>query len=114
MPPQIAPYHLRLDWLMWFAAMSNYYEHPWFISFANKLLRADSATLSLLSRDPFHGERPEYVRAQLYEFHFTTPEERRRTHAWWTRRYAGTYLPPVSLQSPDLQRMVRAITGAEQ
>src|SRR5262249_48971150 len=22
-PPQIAPYHLRLDWLMWFAAMSS-------------------------------------------------------------------------------------------
>ena len=23
MPPQVAPYHLRLDWLMWFAAMSS-------------------------------------------------------------------------------------------
>src|SRR5947208_1975541 len=31
MPPQIAPYHLRLDWLMWFAAMSSYYEHPRFV-----------------------------------------------------------------------------------
>src|SRR5207253_8185130 len=24
MPPQIAPYHFRLDWLMWFAAMGSY------------------------------------------------------------------------------------------
>src|SRR5215469_11138214 len=32
-PPQIAPYHLRLDWLMWFAAMSDYPDHPWFVNF---------------------------------------------------------------------------------
>src|SRR5260370_2347644 len=36
MPSQIAPYHLRLDWLMWFAAMSPYYSHPWFVPFVCK------------------------------------------------------------------------------
>ncbi len=29
-PPQVAPYHLRLDWLMWFAAMSTPNQHDWF------------------------------------------------------------------------------------
>ncbi|MDQ2775571.1 MAG: lipase maturation factor family protein, partial [Acidobacteriota bacterium] len=33
MPPQIAPYHLRLDWLMWFAALASYQDHPWFVNF---------------------------------------------------------------------------------
>ena len=28
-PPQIAPYQLRLDWQMWFAAMSSPDEYPW-------------------------------------------------------------------------------------
>ena len=29
MPRQFAPYHLRLDWLMWFAALSPSYAQPW-------------------------------------------------------------------------------------
>src|SRR5258706_5476939 len=29
-PPQVATYHLRLDWLMWFAAVSTPEGHPWF------------------------------------------------------------------------------------
>src|SRR5690606_6095185 len=29
-PRQFAPYHLRLDWLMWFAALSPAYAEPWF------------------------------------------------------------------------------------
>jgi hypothetical protein len=114
MPPQVAPYHLRLDWLRWFAAMSNYYDHPWFVAFAGKLLEADRPTLSLLKADPFHGERPKYVRALLYEYHFTTPEERARTGAWWTRKYRGVYLPPVSLESPDFRNLLQTLAGGAQ
>jgi hypothetical protein len=110
-PPQVAPYHLRLDWLMWFAAMSNYYDHPWFIAFAGKLLEADRPTLSLLKRDPFIGQRPRFVRALLYEYHFTTPDERRRTGAWWKREYRGVYLPPVSLDSPDFRNLLQRLVG---
>ena len=55
-PRQVAPYHLRLDWLMWFAAMLpvyDYLEHPWFIILIQKLLQNDSSTLSLLAGNPF-------------------------------------------------------------
>src|SRR5438046_10703452 len=48
LPPQVAPYHLRLDWLMWFAAMSSPVDHPWFVPFLIKPLPNDSATLKLL------------------------------------------------------------------
>ena len=105
-PPQIAPYHLRLDWLMWFAAMSEYYQHPWFVHFLEKLLRADADTLSLLKTNPFPNQAPRYVRAELYQYHFTTPEERKRTGQWWTRQRAGRYFPPVSLESPAFQEML--------
>ncbi len=96
-PPQIAPYHLRLDWLMWFAAMSSPMEHHWFVPLVVKLLEADRATLKLLKCSPFAHGRPTFVRAHLYRYQFTTPAERRQTHAWWKRERVGPYLPPVSL-----------------
>ena len=105
-PPQIAPYHLRLDWLMWFAAMSEYYQHPWFVHFLEKLLRADADTLGLLRTNPFPNQKPRYVRAELYEYHFTTPEERNKTGQWWTRQRTGRYFPPVSLENPAFQEML--------
>ncbi len=104
-PPQVAPYHLRLDWLMWFAAMSDYTQHPWFVHFMGKLLEGDRATLSLLRQNPFPDHPPRYVRAEMYQYEFTSPEERRRTAQWWKRRYAGSYFPAVSLANQGLQRI---------
>ena len=111
MPPQIAPYHLRLDWLMWFAAMSSYDNHPWFVVFLQRLLEADHATLGLLRSDPFQGRRPRFVRALLYEYKFTSPEEHARTGAWWIRQPRGTYFPAVSLQSEQLKSLLRVLPG---
>ena len=108
LPPQYAPYHLRLDWLMWFAAMSSPRYHEWFMPFLGKLLEADPATLSLLRADPFSGRRPRFVRARLYLYRFTTPEERRRTGAWWSRTLEGDYVRPVALRSYGADRATRS------
>jgi len=97
-PPQYAPYHLRLDWLMWFAAMSSPMYHEWFVPFLGKLLEADPAILRLLRVDPFDGRHPRFVRARLWLYRFTTPDERRRTGAWWSRTLEGDYVPPVTLR----------------
>src|SRR5579884_2858443 len=106
MPPQIAPYHLRIDWLMWFAAMGSYYEQPWFVPFIAKLLQGDPATLSLLGRNPFPDHPPKFIRADLYEYHFTTPEERHRTGRWWKRQFTAEYFPTISLDNPSLKRFL--------
>lgn len=98
LPPQYAPYHLRLDWLMWFAAFSSPMYHEWFMPLLEKLLEADPATLRLLRRDPFAGKRPRFVRARLYLYRFTTPRERRESGAWWSRSYVGDYVRPVTLR----------------
>jgi lipase maturation factor len=98
-PPQVAPYHLRLDWLMWFAAMSSPMYHEWFMPFLAKLLEADKAVLGLLRHDPFAGRRPRFVRARLYLYRFTTPKERRDSGAWWHRSLAGEYVGPVALRA---------------
>jgi len=105
-PPQIAPYHLRLDWLMWFAGFTPFYDEPWFVNFAAKLLENDKRTLSLIARNPFGTGAPRYVRALQYEYHFTTPEERTRTGAWWKRELKGDYFPVVSLDDPGFRRVL--------
>jgi hypothetical protein len=97
-PPQVAPYHLRLDWLMWFAAMSSPMEHSWFVPFVIKLLQNDRPTLKLIRSNPFRQRAPAYVRARLYRYRFSTPAEWRKTRQWWMRQLVGDYLPPVRLR----------------
>ena len=97
-PAQIAPYHLRLDWLMWFAAMGDYTEQSWFVPFLSKLLEGDAGVLSLLAANPFPNQPPHYVQAEIYKYEFTTPEERRKTGNWWKRQLAGRYFPVSSIR----------------
>jgi hypothetical protein len=105
--PQIAPYHLRLDWLMWFAAMSRYEEHPWFINLVAKLLQNDQPVLSLLQSNPFPDRPPKWVRGRLFEYHFARPEVRKQTGQWWVRSEAGIWFPAISLDNAALQRVLR-------
>jgi hypothetical protein len=108
MPPQIAPYHLRLDWLMWFAALSSYQSQPWFVNLVAKLLEGNRPVLSLLRTNPFPDSPPKIVRARLYEYHFTTVEERRRTGQWWKREYVQPYFPPVSLEDENFRNALKS------
>lgn len=96
-PPQVAPYHRRLDWLMWFAPLAPRMARSWLPALLDRLLEADAPTLRLLRRDPFDGERPAWVRARLYRYRFTTRAERRETGAWWHRELIGDYLPARTL-----------------
>ncbi|TDE00476.1 lipase maturation factor family protein [Jiangella asiatica] len=90
-PPQLAPYHLRLDWLMWFAALSPSYGQPWFPVLMNRLLENDPAVLKLLRSNPFPDAPPAHVRALLYRYRFTDRRERRASGAWWHRTLVGEY-----------------------
>ncbi|NLU85053.1 lipase maturation factor family protein [Rhodococcus sp. HNM0569] len=84
-PPQWAPYHLRLDWLMWFVAISPSYGRGWFERFVRRIAEGDPETLKLLRTNPFPDAPPAHVRVQLYRYRFTTRSERRATGAWWVR-----------------------------
>ena len=100
-PPLVAPYHLRLDWLMWFAAMSDIRHYPWLYRLAERLLQGDREVLGLLARDPFPDAPPRYVRMRIYRYRFTSPEEKKATGHWWSRTLAGEYLEPVALRRTD-------------
>ncbi|MFE2641194.1 lipase maturation factor family protein [Streptomyces nigra] len=97
-PRQFAPYHLRLDWLMWFAALSPSYAGSWFGTLLERLLENDRATLRLLRRSPFPpDEPPRFVRARLFRYRYTTWRELRETGACWERTFVREYLPPTRL-----------------
>ena len=108
MPPQVAPYHLRLDWMIWFLPFtvqvtSHGITVPsyqlWFARLLKKLLLNDVALLKLLRINPFPNEPPAMLRAQFYRYRFTDPTTRRATGAWWTRELLGEYVGPVNLQT---------------
>ncbi|MFK0058915.1 lipase maturation factor family protein [Streptomyces werraensis] len=97
-PRQFAPYHLRLDWLMWFAALSPAYASPWFGGLVERLLENDPDTLRLLRRSPFPADAPpRHIRARLFRYRFTTWKELRETGACWERTYVREFLPPTRL-----------------
>jgi hypothetical protein len=100
-PRQYAPYHLRLDWLMWFAALSPRYAEPWLPRLLQALLRGDPDVLALLRSNPFPDEPPRYVRAQLYWYRYSSWAERRATGAWWQRTSRRQYVPPVALRTEN-------------
>lgn len=106
MPPQIAPYHLRLDWLMWFAAFNPTVSDPWFVHFVQKLLEGDKQILSLLKNNPFPNAPPKYIRAKRYIYHFTTPDEKSKSGNFWKRQLVGEYLPAVSLEHPEFKSLL--------
>jgi hypothetical protein len=97
-PAFVAPHQPRLDWQMWFAALGSYQQNPWFGNFCGRLLQGSPEVLALLEENPFPKHPPRYIRAELYDYHFTSFTERDATGAWWKRELIGEYLPPVSLR----------------
>jgi Lipase maturation factor len=93
-PCIVSPYHWRLDWQMWFAAMSPADFHPWIFVLVQRLLEGDRKILSLFARNPFPDVPPRYVRADWYRYQFTKPGER----AWWSRAFVAEYVPPMILR----------------
>ncbi len=96
-PQFIAPLQPRLDWQMWFAALSDYQDNPWFGNFCVRLLQGSPEVLALLKKNPFPDKPPVFIRAEVYTYKFTNFAELRATGAWWKREFVGEYLPAVSL-----------------
>ncbi|HUJ23588.1 MAG TPA: lipase maturation factor family protein [Bryobacteraceae bacterium] len=91
------PHQPRLDWQMWFAALGTASNNPWFAGFLQRLLENSPAVTALLDRNPFPDKPPRYVRALVYDYRYTSPEEGKATGAWWVRRLEGVYFPAVTL-----------------
>jgi hypothetical protein len=104
--PQIAPYQLRLDWQMWFAAMSSPEEYPWTLNLVWKLLHNDPGILGLFADNPFPDKPPRYIRAVLYRYRFAEPGN--PEGRWWNReRVSNLWLPPLSANDSRLTEFLK-------
>jgi predicted DCC family thiol-disulfide oxidoreductase YuxK len=91
------PHQPRLDWQMWFAALGTARENPWFSLFLQRLLENSPEVAALLGVNPFPRKPPLYVRALLYDYRYSSPEEKKATGAWWVRQLEGVYYPATAL-----------------
>ena len=106
-PSIITPYHYRLDWQIWFAAMATPNEYPWTVHFVWKLLHNDPGTLSLLASNPFPDAPPRFVRAVLY--HYTYAPLGNKEGNWWQRqRMPGLWLRAFSKDDKNLRMMLES------
>jgi hypothetical protein len=99
-PNIYAPYQPRFDWNLWFASLGTWREYPWVARTEESLLENDPAVLTLFEGNPFPGEPPRMVRAVLWQYWFSTPEEKRTQGVWWTRQLVGAYAPTLA-QLPE-------------
>ena len=97
-PRQVAPHQPRLDWQMWFAALSPEPQPAWFNGLLFRLLQGEPSVTALFAHNPFPDEPPKFVRAVYYQYAFTDLETRQETGQWWNRSKIGLYRPSVSLR----------------
>ncbi len=99
-PGIYAPYQPRFDWNLWFASLGTWQQNTWVVRTEELLLQNDKDVLSLFAGDPFASAPPKYVRAVLWQYWFSTPEQKRSEGVWWTRKLLGAYAPTVE-RLPD-------------
>jgi hypothetical protein len=108
-PCLVTPYHYRLDWQMWFAALQDYQAEPWIVHLAHKLLNGDRTVKRFFVTDPFPSEPPKYVRAILYRYEFDGAPG-----VWWKREPLALYLRPLARDDPEMLAFLRACGWLDQ
>ena len=94
-PRFVQPHQPRLDWQMWFAALGSPQRNPWFVRFMHRLQEGSPDVLALLATNPFPKQPPRYLRAMMYDYHFTDSDTRRSSGAWWRRDHPRIYHGPM-------------------
>jgi hypothetical protein len=94
-PGIYAPYQPRFDWNLWFASLTSWQQAPIVPLTEEKLLEDDPYVLALFRANPFPSQPPTFVRAVLWQYWFSTPEEKRTQGIWWTRQLLGTCAPTL-------------------
>ena len=99
-PRIYAPYQPRFDWNLWFASLGSWREYPIVPRTEELLLVNDQAVLGLFAGNPFHNAPPRFVRAVLWQYWFSTTEEKHAEGVWWRRQLIGAYAPTIT-RLPD-------------
>jgi hypothetical protein len=106
-PGIYAPYQPRFDWNLWFASLGSWTQYPIVPRTEELLLTNDPAVLTLFAGNPFPNHPPRMVRAVLWQYWFTTIDEKRATGNWWRRLLLGAYAPTLAIGPDGKFGMVR-------
>ena len=98
-PGIYAPYQPRFDWNLWFASLGGWRDNPLVLRTEKRLLSNDADVLTLFASNPFPHGPPHQVRAVLWQYWFTTMEEKRNQGLWWRRQSLGLYAPAIQLEA---------------
>jgi lipase maturation factor 1 len=98
-PGIYAPYQPRFDWNLWFASLGEWRSNPIVPRTEERLLIGSADVLALFAGNPFPGQPPRQVRAVIWEYWFSTPEEKRAQGVWWTRQLLGLYAPTLQREA---------------
>jgi lipase maturation factor 1 len=101
-PGVYAPYQPRFEWNLWFASLGAWRDNMFVVSAEERLLANNPDVLALFSANPFPDAAPKLVRAVVWDYWFTSLDEKRATGMWWQRKLLGLYAPTLTLQ-PDGQ-----------
>ena len=135
-PAFMQPHMPRVDWQMWFSALTaerlalagysltNLDEVPdelrdrqrWLFELLERILLGTPEALRLFSHNPFAGAPPRYLHVGLDAYRFADMEDHAETGAWWDRGIYAVrgdqsqsflFIPPVELIDGRLQLAAR-------
>src|SRR5713101_6996664 len=95
-PRIYAPYQPRFDWNLWFASLGSWRSNPIVPRTEERLLEGGADVLALFAANPFPQQPPKQVRAVLWQYWFTSLEEKRNQGLWWRRELLGNYAPTLA------------------
>jgi Lipase maturation factor len=107
-PTWIAPLQPRVDWQLWFAALSEYKYNPWYVHLCIALLQGREPVWRFVDTErsaPFSASSPPLaLRADLYHYRFAPPSK--GSTQWWQRTRVRQYSPAVALDGPSIGELI--------
>lgn len=101
-PRPIAPFDPRVEFQLWTAGQGQCQDNPWMVFLQQRLLEGSPDVTSIFADGPFTRQPPTYIQVIRRSVTFTTPEERKRTGAWWSVGRSEPYCPPFQLDGGRL------------
>jgi len=98
-PGIYAPYQPRFDWNLWFASLGEWRSNPIVPRTEERLLTGSEDVLALFAGNPFPQGPPRQVRAVVWQYWFSTREQKRTQGVWWTRQLLGLYAPTLEREA---------------
>jgi hypothetical protein len=97
-PRIYAPYQPRFDWNLWFSSLGHWRSNPIVPRTEERLLEGSSDVLALFAGNPF-PQPPRQIRVLLWQYWFTSMQEKREHGLWWRRQLLGNYAPTLALDA---------------